>query len=901
MVNLTSMVRSLYDKVPRSIKKAARNASLLFALSAGTAFSQNQVSGHIESIPNHTKDITKVEFIDKTDTTKIYSARMNVSTGDFSIDIPSGNYIQRIRRKDHALFEDRNVSISGSTVQDIQMLEDFNLTTTYYPGKSGVYFTKVLSNTAYPQINTKLSRSPSNLNMWRRVHDDNDPLSMPAANEFLDYQAAFDYAINHFQSFLSGIVQMNMSANSVDTATTSEGAINYVYLPYSQMPGGGLGYREIIDVQGFVYTESRIYISTEYINCTAIAQAVNLREIERALGLQSFSSDPSHVMYDGYQTNNVVSPDEQQVLKRTMQIVPETDMYVFKEDSILTSHPIFFAPSTPTITTPNGAQFNINNISLQTSGSVDPDNAKLTYKFILTGTKDTTISSNNPSVTPSLPIGSYSLQVQVDDNTGNIVNSTPINFQVIDTPPTITTPLGSQNIPKNSPKTFSRKLSQHFSDLEGALSFTANSSNPNIQTQISADSLYLTLTPGTSGNANITVTATDANSASVQDILSATVNNRSPIVAQAITDKTFPDGSQNLTLAELSQVFSDPDNDALIYEVTGDPNLGLNILGTQLKANLNTGIVGTFDVIIKAKDNENAAASDTFKITTTEVDRTPPVGNISALVIDAINYVRFKIGANENLQSASLKVNSQNVALAKNNQNYFGNYTLAGNTQLNVEAIVNDLGGNVDTVSKSYNVAYLGKPTQIGNLTITPQDDHALSTTADSSETPTNLVPIESPIEILGGAKVKFRLPKDINKNKAGIYTSPDGKSWNLRRQYDGNDNIETTVNNEKVAVFYDPSAENPKSFNLYQNYPNPFNPATAITYELPQNSHVKLEVYNIMGQKVATLIDKNQEAGKHNVMFDGNVNGKSLASGVYIYRLQAGKYSKTMKMTLVK
>jgi hypothetical protein len=93
-----------------------------------------------------------------------------------------------------------------------------------------------------------------------------------------------------------------------------------------------------------------------------------------------------------------------------------------------------------------------------------------------------------------------------------------------------------------------------------------------------------------------------------------------------------------------------------------------------------------------------------------------------------------------------------------------------------------------------------------------------------------------------------------------------------------------------------------PASFSLKQNYPNPFNPATSINYTLNKDIHVKLSVYNILGQKIKTLIDKQQTAGQHVVHWEGkNGAGQQVSTGVYIYKLEAGDFSKTMKMLLLR
>ncbi len=88
-----------------------------------------------------------------------------------------------------------------------------------------------------------------------------------------------------------------------------------------------------------------------------------------------------------------------------------------------------------------------------------------------------------------------------------------------------------------------------------------------------------------------------------------------------------------------------------------------------------------------------------------------------------------------------------------------------------------------------------------------------------------------------------------------------------------------------------------PDEVTLKQNYPNPFNPITTIRYALPEDSQVQLEVYNVLGQRVATLVDGEQQTGWHTAQFDG----ASLASGTYIYRLIAGDQMETGKMMLVK
>jgi hypothetical protein len=91
------------------------------------------------------------------------------------------------------------------------------------------------------------------------------------------------------------------------------------------------------------------------------------------------------------------------------------------------------------------------------------------------------------------------------------------------------------------------------------------------------------------------------------------------------------------------------------------------------------------------------------------------------------------------------------------------------------------------------------------------------------------------------------------------------------------------------------------KEYSLEQNYPNPFNPSTIINYSIPVSGFVNLTVYNMLGSKVAVLVNENQEAGKHSVEFSTDKGENKLGSGVYVYTLKAGDFTQTRKMVVIK
>jgi hypothetical protein len=109
------------------------------------------------------------------------------------------------------------------------------------------------------------------------------------------------------------------------------------------------------------------------------------------------------------------------------------------------------------------------------------------------------------------------------------------------------------------------------------------------------------------------------------------------------------------------------------------------------------------------------------------------------------------------------------------------------------------------------------------------------------------------------------------------------------------------TVGGTSVTPVEQTAGELPDAFALMQNYPNPFNPSTTIRYSLANATHVSVTVYDILGNTVATLVNSHQESGSHAVQFNANDGISTLASGIYIYRIVAGSYVSTKKLTLMK
>lgn len=124
--------------------------------------------------------------------------------------------------------------------------------------------------------------------------------------------------------------------------------------------------------------------------------------------------------------------------------------------------------------------------------------------------------------------------------------------------------------------------------------------------------------------------------------------------------------------------------------------------------------------------------------------------------------------------------------------------------------------------------------------------------------------------------------------NSVDTALDTDGDHWNF------SDNFIIRVGNPTVVGG---GRQSVKTFRLYQNFPNPFNPATAIGYDLPWASRVTISVFDVAGKEVARLVEGVQGSGYHEVVLDGG----SLSSGIYLYRVTAGESSQTGKMVLAR
>jgi hypothetical protein len=140
------------------------------------------------------------------------------------------------------------------------------------------------------------------------------------------------------------------------------------------------------------------------------------------------------------------------------------------------------------------------------------------------------------------------------------------------------------------------------------------------------------------------------------------------------------------------------------------------------------------------------------------------------------------------------------------------------------------------------------------------------------------------------GMPDSWEITHNLNPNDPSDASNIDSNGYSMIEEY-----INSLVTSHISSI--DNKKQNPKGYSLKQNYPNPFNPVTKIEFSIPFRSKVKLDIYDVLGRKILTLVNGEKSAGMHTISFDGS----NLSSGIYLYRLESPDQILTKKMVLLK
>lgn len=419
-------------------------------------------------------------------------------------------------------------------------------------------------------------------------------------------------------------------------------------------------------------------------------------------------------------------------------------------------------------------------------------------------------------------------------------------------PPILDPPIADDSIAQNSSKLLYCYLPKYFFDPDAyAVTSYAATSSGNIIVTIQNDSLYITPQPGFVGWDTIYITGTDEGGLSVSDTFCVKVKTIHPAVNGVMyTAGTAGSGSLYALNTNTSEL-------TLIGPTTYSTVVGLTYRQSDHKI-FGAFITGGSTTYICQVNSEDG---DAYEYVQT------PLSNVKAIEMDL----------DDNLYAAQLNGTLWKINLSTGDTIRIGSTGIANLYGLAINPITNQLwgynsGGSLYRINKETAASEL-----VGDNAYTNCRDIAFTSGGD--------------LYALATAGNKLIELDTTNASATLIGTSTGTTGLNALMIY----------GNPPVGVS-EGTTGMPKEYNLYACYPNPFNPSTTIAYDLPRASRVELKIYNLLGQEVRTLVNATKNAGRQTVVWDGrNDAGDAVSSGIYIYRIVTPGFTKSMKMMLIK
>lgn len=553
--------------------------------------------------------------------------------------------------------------------------------------------------------------------------------------------------------------------------------------------------------------------------------------------------------------------------------------------------------------------------------NVDPD--PLTYSVhALSAGVTPLLSSDSLYLRDSLNTAStVTIAVSATNGAYSAADTFVVTVSPVNDPPLLASALRDTSLNEDFGTTLIAKLSGSFSDVDNvSLTYTATAGT-GVLVNVSNDSVFGQSSADFFGSVDIHVTASDGN-LSVTDTLALIVNavNDAPVLVTALKDTLFAQNFGRKFIRKVSNNFSDVDDVSLTYSATAlTSGVTTSVSSDSLYLNSVTNFFGNVDVVVSASDNSLSAA-DTFRVT---VQLIPLNLSVSVLQNPVLSkYADVIIVGDTALQAApAVKVivgsDSSNVSMTSvNTWVYKGSVEFTQSGAYTLRSSATSVLGASASFSRQYNVS-LAKPDL--SASVASIDGKAiLSILPKTLSKETYLMSWQEEGVYHFGPPVALQRTAELtisydpimypDARKLFIYSENDGNWIALRSQvYPASNTIKAKINslgNFKLVLDKDYQGTNvvPASFALKQNYPNPFNPATTITYDLAEDAKMTLVIYNILGQKVRTMFQGNQLAGTYSMTWDGrNDQGRQVASSIYLYRIDAGRFVQTKKMTLIK
>jgi hypothetical protein len=494
---------------------------------------------------------------------------------------------------------------------------------------------------------------------------------------------------------------------------------------------------------------------------------------------------------------------------------------------------------------------------------------------------------------------------------------------IVDDPPTVANPIADVEVDEDASNTII-DLSTVFTDTDNDPALIVKSvqsnSNPTLVTaSISGNSLTLDYQVNQNGTSTITIRGTSG-SLTVDDAFLVTVNavDDPPTVANPIADVVVDEDAEN-TLLDLSNVFTDIDNNpaAIVKTVqeNSDPTLvSAAISGNTLTLDYQVEQSGTATVTIRGSSG-GLTVDDAFSVTVNIVDDAPILTVPGPFVFSEDDSLLFSQAAVLDWVEDPDDADSTLLLSAIHGTHVTAIFTggvlkfkapADWNGVDSLQIVAADSAQSADSAEVLVTVMAMNDaPVFIADV---PPDTIVFMNTADT------VLSINSYVQDVDLPADHLHWQIDVQNDSLlyQINESLGELTLSAVAGYTGSGLLYLTVSDDSsasadtqivVKVIADPTGlpENttliPRGHVVYQNYPNPFNPSTRIRFGLPKTERVRIEIYNIIGQRITTVIDETRMAGYHVVEFDGGI----LPSGIYFYRIQADDFTRIKKMVLIR
>ena len=467
-------------------------------------------------------------------------------------------------------------------------------------------------------------------------------------------------------------------------------------------------------------------------------------------------------------------------------------------------------------------------------------------------------------------------------------------------------------------------------DVEGdSLTYNGLSDTTAVIVDILEDTLSISLEENWSGNSVITVVVTDDSNASDTADFILTVNPVNDPPGIVLPD-AFDFSEDGLFAVDFTPYFNDIDSDtSLVLTVAGNVYINVAIDTFLVTFTADTNWNGFEDIIFTIDDQDlRFTDSDTVRVSVLAVNDAPVITALDSVttVEDSSTVVNLS-ATNVDEDTLSFSASADTSAITTNVDGT--NLTLTSeadwNGTSNITVIVTDENDLSDTTDFTLTVNPVNDSPEVFSV-IYPTVSDTFSTHADNDTMiaykwyPS--LDIDSNVEYTLIIELEFfsnyyteeyENITDTTFSVSAHSLDPLLSALNLEETelhwFVESTDGEYTVSSDTGYFVLSTEALNtigdaniPEVFALHQNYPNPFNPVTTLRYDLPENGHVSITIYDMLGRQVKTIINQYQEAGYRSVIWNATNNyGKPVSAGIYLYQIQAGEYMQTKKMVLLK